>query len=98
MHELSFFPCKAEPVIWIREADDVYEYIAVYVDDLSIGMKNPQECIATLETNYKFKTKGSGPISFHLGTDLYCDKDGKICVKLLQYTEKMISNYKVTFD
>jgi Reverse transcriptase (RNA-dependent DNA polymerase) len=97
MRELGFFPCKAEPDIWMRKAGDVYEYIAVYVDDLAIAMKNPQEFIDILEKKYKFKTKGSGPISFHLGMDFHRDKDGTLCVTSLKYIEKMVSNYEKTF-
>ena len=42
MRDLSFYPCKAEPDIWMRRNGNVYEYVAVYVDDLAIGMKNPK--------------------------------------------------------
>jgi hypothetical protein len=37
----GFQPCKAEPDIWIRPSTDnsCYEMVAVYVDDLAIGMK-----------------------------------------------------------
>jgi len=45
-----------------------YEYIAVYVDDLALGMKDPQTFLTTLEAKHKFKLKGSGPINFHLGS------------------------------
>jgi Reverse transcriptase (RNA-dependent DNA polymerase) len=41
--ELGSFPCKAEPDIWMRKKRSPYEYIAVYVDDLAIAMKNPKE-------------------------------------------------------
>jgi hypothetical protein len=32
---LGFQPCIAEPDIWLRPAQDCYEYIGVYVDDLA---------------------------------------------------------------
>jgi hypothetical protein len=57
-------------------------------------MKNPQAFIDILENMCKFKTKGSGPISFRLGMDFYCDNDGACCVTSLKYIEKMVSNYK----
>jgi hypothetical protein len=41
--------------------------IAIYVDDLAIGMEEPEAFLKVLKTKYKFKLKGSGPISFHLG-------------------------------
>jgi Reverse transcriptase (RNA-dependent DNA polymerase) len=39
--ELGFFPCKSDPDIWMRKSDDMYEYVAVYVDDLAIAIKDP---------------------------------------------------------
>lgn len=39
---------------YLRENNGVYEYVAVYVDDLAIAMKNPQEFISVLENKYKF--------------------------------------------
>jgi hypothetical protein len=46
---------------------ELSEYIGVYVDDLAIVAKDPQEIVNVLEQKYKFKLKGMGPISFHLG-------------------------------
>ena len=37
----GFVPCKAEPDIWLCPRDGVYEYVAVYVDDLAIAMADP---------------------------------------------------------
>jgi Reverse transcriptase (RNA-dependent DNA polymerase) len=34
--EIGFFPCKAEPDIWMRKKGNLYEYIAVYVDDRNL--------------------------------------------------------------
>jgi Reverse transcriptase (RNA-dependent DNA polymerase) len=75
MSELGLLPCKAEPDIWMRKSENSYEYIAVYVDDLAIAMKKPKEFIDILERTYKFKTKGNGPITFHLGMDFFRDED-----------------------
>ena len=40
--KLVFKPSKADPVIWMKSSkdDNQYEYIAVYVDDLAICMKD----------------------------------------------------------
>ena len=43
LREMGFQPCKAEPDVWLRPNDDLYEYIAVYVDDLAIAAKDPTE-------------------------------------------------------
>lgn len=94
MTELGFKPCRAEPDIWLRENDGVYEYIAVYVDDLALAMRNPEEFIRLLTDDYKFKLKGTGPISFHLGMDFYREDDGTLCIAPRKYIEKIIDNYK----
>ena len=97
MRELGFFPCKAEPDIWMRRKDNLYEYVAVYVDDLAIAMNNPKEFIDVLEQKHKFKTKGSGPISFHLGMDFYRDDDNTLCISPVKYIDKLIKNYEKLF-
>ena len=55
----GFSPCKAEPDIWMRDAGDCYEYVAVYVDDLAYCVKDPSGFVKMLETKHKFKLKGT---------------------------------------
>ena len=74
LSKMGFFPCKAEPDIWMRRKDDLYEYIAVYVDDLAIAAKDPEQITNTLTKEYGFKLKGTGPLSYHLGCDYFRDK------------------------
>ena len=64
---MGFTPCWIEPDIWMCPNGDKYEYIAVYVDDLAIAAKDPQEITHTLSNKHKFKLKGTGTIEFHLG-------------------------------
>ena len=42
LHDMGFKPSKADPDIWMKSSKDAshYEYIAVYVDDLAICMKD----------------------------------------------------------
>jgi Reverse transcriptase (RNA-dependent DNA polymerase) len=63
IREIGFVPSKAEPDIWMRKKGNLYEYIAVYVDDLAIAMKDPKELTDILEKQHKFKLKGTGPIT-----------------------------------
>jgi hypothetical protein len=90
---MGFTPCKAEPDIWMRRARNVYEYIAVYVDDLAMAAKDPKAIIHKLTHDYKFKLKGTGPIEFHLGCDFHRDEDGVLCLSPRKYIEKMIDAY-----
>ncbi|GAX27530.1 hypothetical protein FisN_UnNu102, partial [Fistulifera solaris] len=73
LRELGFQSCKAEPDIWLRPSGDVYEYVAVYVDDLALAMKDPDAFVKILTDKYNFKLKGTGPITFHLGMDFSRD-------------------------
>jgi hypothetical protein len=97
MPELGFFPCKAEPFIWMRKSENTYEYIAVYVDDLAIAMKRPKEVVDVLEQTYKFKTKGTGSITFHLGMDFFRDEDNTLCILSIKYIEKLMMHYEQMF-
>ena len=54
----------------------MYEYIAVYVDDLATAMMNPEEFAKILIDKYKLKLKGTGAISFHLGFEFVRDEEG----------------------
>jgi hypothetical protein len=71
--------------------------VAVYVDDLAIGMKHPESFLDVLTSKYKFKLKGSGPIAFHLGCDFNLDHDGTLCMSLQQYIDRMAMEYEQMF-
>jgi Reverse transcriptase (RNA-dependent DNA polymerase) len=81
----------------MRKKGNLYEYIAVYVDDLAIAMKNPKELIDILEKQHKFKLKGTGPISFHLGMDFTRDEDNTLCISPIKYIDKLVKNYEKSF-
>ena len=61
----------------MQRVGDYYEYIATYVDDLAICSKDPQAIIDKLKKEYKYKLKGTGPLSYHLGCDYFRDDDEK---------------------
>ena len=67
----------AEPDIWMRDMGDNYEYIATYVDDLTIASRNPQAIIDTLESKpNNFKLKGiTGDINVLLGCNFFRDSN-----------------------
>lgn len=93
LRSMGFFPSKAERDIWMRDKGDHYEYIGVYVDDLLIASKNPQAIVDTLMNDHKFKLKGTGPISFHLGCDFFRDEEDTLCLAPRKYIDKMLDNY-----
>ena len=97
LRSMGFKPSKAEPDIWMRRNDDVYEYIGVYVDDLAIAAKDPKAITDILTKKHNFKLKGTGPIAFHLGCDFYRDDEGILCLTPKTYIEKMLSTYETMF-
>ena len=97
LRDMGFIPSKAEPDIWMRPNGDAYEYIGVYVDDLAIIARNPGEIADILQTKYKFKLKGTGPITFHLGMDFIRDSDGVLCIAARKYVDKMVATYEQHF-
>ena len=97
LRDMGFIPSRAEPDIWMIDKGDHYEYIAVYVDDLLVVSRDPGSLIDVLLKKYKFKLKGTGPISYHLGCDFFRDDDGNLCYAPRKYIEKMLANYQRIF-
>ena len=62
-----------------------------------MALVDPKEFVNTLQTKYKFKLKGTGPITFHLGMDFYRDEDGTLCIAPRKYIEKMLGTYERLF-
>ena len=77
--------------------DGLYKYIAVYVDDLAIASRNPNEIVSILQKKYGFKLKGTGAITFHLGCDSFHDDHRILYFAPRKYIEKMIGQYKQMF-
>jgi hypothetical protein len=59
LHNEGFSPCKAEPDIWMRLNGNLYEYVAMYVDNLCLRMLDPKSFTDTLQKKYNFKLKGN---------------------------------------
>ena len=97
LRDMGFLPSKADPDVWMRRNGNIYEYIAVYVDDLAIAAKDPKAIVDLLTSKYKYKLKGVGPIEFHLGCDYFRDKDGTLCVGPRKYIDKMLKAYESMF-
>jgi Reverse transcriptase (RNA-dependent DNA polymerase) len=72
-------------------------YIAVYVDDLLIATRDPGEIKRTLENAHKFKLKSVGPLTYHLGCNYFCDKDGTLCYGPCKYIAKILDQFEKFF-
>ena len=81
----------------MRKNGDIYEYIATYVDNLAICMKDPTEVTNALQEKYGYKLKGVGPITYHLGSDYKRDPNGTFHASAESYIDKMVEFYERTF-
>ena len=99
LHRMGFKPSRADPDIWMKSSKDGshYEYIAVYVDDLAICMRDPKSFCDTLKEKYKQKLKGFGPINYHLRCGYTRDEDGTLVADPRKYVEKILESYGKTF-
>jgi hypothetical protein len=80
LRNLAFTLCKSDPDIWMKNCGTHYKYICVYVDDLAIAMRNPQEFVNVLVNDCGYKLKSVEPMEFHLGADIYCNNDSTLCL------------------
>jgi hypothetical protein len=94
LRSMGFVQSKAESDIWMRESDGLYEYIAVYVDNLLIAARKPKEIISKLQEEHKFKLKGVGPLTYHLGCDYFRDNDDTLCYGPRKYIVKLMDQYE----
>ena len=99
LQELKFKPSKADPDVWMRPepGGTCYEYIAVYVDDLTIAAKDPQPFCNELKKKYNLKLKGVGPLEYHLGCTYKKDPDGTLAADPRRYVNKILESYESMF-
>ena len=93
----GFVPSANDNDAWYRDAGDCYEYVCVYVDDLMAILKEPAKFFELLTSKYKFKLKGVGEPSYHLGGNFGRDPDGTLYWGAKTYIEKMMANYERWF-
>ena len=97
MLQLNFRPCKAGPCVGLREIRNIYEYIAIYVDDLLIASEEPQTIIQDLKNKFMLKIKQDGPLEYHLGCDYKLGKDETLVAQPTKYINKILDSYKKIF-
>ena len=100
LKDMNFTPSRADQCIWLKKNKklNIYEYIAVYVDDLCIAAQDLKEIINDLKSKYHLKVKGDGPLTYHLGADYFQDPDGTIVSQPKKYIEKLKETYIRLFN
>ena len=98
LHDMGFKSSRSDPDIWMKSSKDGshYKYIAVYVDDLAICMKDPKAFCDTLKEKYKLKLKGVGPINYDLGCGYTRDEHGTLVADPRKYVDKILESYEKT--
>ena len=66
LNGMGFTPSKAEPDIWMQCVDGQYEYVLVYMDDLTIASKDPSAIIDVLTNTHGFKLRELVPSNITL--------------------------------
>ena len=94
---LASYPARQSLTSGCIPMETCYECIAVYVDDIAMALHDPQAFITLLEDKHNFSFKGTGKLSFHLGSDFFHDKHGTLCMAPKKFIEKMVSNYERIF-
>jgi hypothetical protein len=77
--------------------DGLDKYIAVYIDDLLIAARDRGEITLALEESHKLKLKGVGPLTYHLGCDYFCEKDGTLCSGPRKYIRNIMDQHENMF-
>ena len=79
----------------MRDKGEYWKYLCVYVDDILVMSKRPQEFMDKLQLT--FKMKGVGPPTYHLGEDFQRLSNGKLAWGSKTYIIKILDQYKRLF-
>jgi hypothetical protein len=75
----------------------LYEYIAVYVDNLLIAARDPNSIVQKLQEKHKLKLKDVGSLTYHLGCNYFHNMDSTLCYGPRKYIEKIMGQYENMF-
>ena len=71
MRDMGFKPCMNKQDLWMRETENLWEYVCVYVDDLLVIMIEPKKYFQILQEKYGYQLKGVEEIKYHLGGNYF---------------------------
>jgi hypothetical protein len=98
LRALGFTPTYADPDVWYRDANNCYEYVVVYVDDILTALKDPAKFYKDLQSDpWNYKLKNVEEPKYHLGGDFFRDKDGTLCYGSQTYVKRLVDTYKEMF-
>ena len=95
LRQFGFHRSKVDPDVWMRDLNDMWELIVVYVDDIIAAMNDPQSFFDELQgPNVGFTMKGVGSPTYHLGVDFFRDDDGMLCMGAQTYANQLCAAFE----
>ena len=72
MTHMNYFPCKADPDLWMRiarkdDGSEYYEYMLLYTDDCLCVSTDPRATLMQLDKYFKLKKESIGVPKLYLG-------------------------------
>jgi len=97
LQQINCTPSRADMDNWMRKNGDLWEYIAVYVDDLIVIAKDAMAILTEVKTKGKFDLKGVGKPEYYLGGDIYRSEDPNSPIKTAMSAKTYLKNiwYKI---
>jgi hypothetical protein len=91
LRDMRFRPSKADYDLWMRQHQDLWEYVAVIVDNLLVFSKEPPTIIEPLKKVYQYGLKGVGTP----GADMTYDTEFKCwTMSVKTYVKKSVTEYR----
>ena len=95
LRQFGFHRSKVDPDVWMRDLNDMWEFIVVYVDNIIAAMNDPQSFFDELQgPNVGFTMKGVGSPMYHLGADFIRDDDGMLCMGAQTYAKRLCATFE----
>ena len=66
------------------------EHTAVHIDDLLMASESSEAIVMELTNTHKFKLKGTGKVTFHLGLGHEHDDNGHLCLSPQRCIKRML--------
>ena len=111
LRSMNFAPSRADTDLWIKydKVKKEYEMIAVFVDDILVFSKHPENIIEPLKKQFKYELKGVGEPEYYNGADIGKNAQGmwefsaktyikNVCDKIEKLLEITLKNYGSPMD
>lgn len=90
----GFVQSKADPCLYFQEENQLYTYIIIYVDDMSIISKSEAAIGKTTEIlKAHFKIQNLGNIKYYLGLEITRDNGGNYAISQTKYINQVVEQY-----